>query len=1541
MALFGRGKLILGEFMKHAFSRWMAAPWLALSVALATLVAPTAASAVEYPTQYDAYQACIAYKAYLDEHVDDTYPEWTNTWYQVCDWYPTGYQTKHGYFLKWRNNGDIYPEYRWFNYAYTYADCVPPNNPQPDGSCEAPPPPPVHPSLAEALNLGSCDGLMCGNPINVGTGNKFQAEIDLQEVGLLGFTRYYNSDPLAYTHAFGQHWTNTYSRAVESSATDPNSALVLRPDGRVYKFVFAGGVWASAANPRATLARLTDSGGATTGWVFHAVDGRESENFDSWGRLTSIVRSDGASVTLTYNNGATESNGNDFLLTRVQAQDGRRFYLAYDTSGRLSQLTDAAGQVITYGYDSLNRLTSVTYPGAVSKTYLYNEAANMGGGDIAAALTGIVDELGVRFATFKYQPDGRAVSTEHVGNVDKFSVSFGQGGSTVTLPSGLTQSRTFTSPNGVVRPGTTSTSLGGQARNYAYTYDAAGNPDVVTDPLLTTTDYDFDAASRPTQVIESANKASTKRTTQTDWHATFDVPIERRVLNAAGVLEAKSTWTYNPRGQVAAATRVNLANASLSRTTTYTYCEAAGVSGGTCPVVGLLLSVDGPRSDVTDVTTFTYYQADDAACESAPTTCPYRKGDLWKVTNAKGHVVETLAYDGAGRPTSMKDANGVVTDLEYSPRGWLTARKIRGTAPNTEVDDAITRFEYNDLGLMTKVTQVVQPQDSFVSFGYDPAHRLTSVTDSLGNSITYLLDASGNRIQEDTKNSAQVVKRTLSRIFDGLSQLQTSADAQASPTDYTYDASGNLDTVRDPLLRITDNTVDPLGRVTQVIANTGGGTSDKAITQFQYDALDNLRAVVDPKGLSTLYNYDSLGNLSDLSSPDTGSTIYSYDLAGNRIAEMKADNVTQGYTYDELGRLTAKTFAHAAQNMTYTYDVTQSDCGAGEGYSIGRLTKIQDANGSTRFCYDARGNRVRMAQSVNVGFLQTATVVTGTSYDAADRVQAISYTSGSNTAVITYFRNPNGQVERIDVKPTSTAAQVPLVSAVTYLPFGPINTITFGNGRVLTKAYDQNYAIDAVSDSAASNPLSLDLSVNSVGNVTGLTERTGATTTLARTFQYDGLDRLTAQKSGATTVEGFTYDATGNRLSKSAGSTTEAYSYPASSHQLASVDGVARTYYTTGELKKVGRKEALHYDDDHRLTDVGSKKAWYNALGQRVAKAGSVGGADVQFVYDEAGHLVGEYSSNGSVDKQYVWLDDTLVGIISAFDGSAYQFVETDHLGTPRAVVHPSKNQIIWRWDLNPTVFGEHAASKNPDGDSLNYTLNLRYPGQYYDQESGFSYNYFRDYEPGTGRYLESDPIGLRGGPSTYGYANQSPLANQDPTGQSALALAAAPSSIAALGPPALVAGAWVGGFYFGTWLNDEFGAGLSDAIWNASHSVPERPKRMTRLQERAYDRHCVGSDDPCAAIKAALQVMITEALGKQEEALVDKSTLYLYAYSIPNAAVTGTSTTWLGHIGPMYGRIANIQATIQVAEMMGCDVSREKAQARALFVPIKPRYMQ
>jgi RHS repeat-associated protein len=123
----------------------------------------------------------------------------------------------------------------------------------------------------------------------------------------------------------------------------------------------------------------------------------------------------------------------------------------------------------------------------------------------------------------------------------------------------------------------------------------------------------------------------------------------------------------------------------------------------------------------------------------------------------------------------------------------------------------------------------------------------------------------------------------------------------------------------------------------------------------------------------------------------------------------------------------------------------------------------------------------------------------------------------------------------------------------------------------------------------------------------------------------------------------------------------------------------------------------------------------------------------------------------------FVRVSDRDPGPVVPVPGQAY-YIQSDHLNTPRVITHQS-NDVVWEWD-NSDPFGNNIPTS-----SNGFEFNLRFPGQYFDRETGLHYNYFRDYDPATGRYVQSDPIGLAGGINTYAYVNGNPLTFVDPDG--------------------------------------------------------------------------------------------------------------------------------------------------------------------------------
>ncbi len=366
------------------------------------------------------------------------------------------------------------------------------------------------------------------------------------------------------------------------------------------------------------------------------------------------------------------------------------------------------------------------------------------------------------------------------------------------------------------------------------------------------------------------------------------------------------------------------------------------------------------------------------------------------------------------------------------------------------------------------------------------------------------------------------------------------------------------------------------------------------------------------------------------------------------------------------------------------------------------------------------------------------------------------------------MRDAQGRTTEVGVTPAGGVRQI-LLNQATYYPFGPIAGWTYGNGRTMTRAHNQNYQPVSIEDPNAGG-LSLGYEFDEVGNLKKLFNADQSVTKAQ--YGYDALNRLTDVKDGptGTVIDHYAYDATGNRTSFTNASGTTNYIYPTTNHRLAQVGSTPRTYDAVGNTTQIGgtAKEFV-YNDANRMSQVkvGGTATMNYALsgrGERVRKY--LAANNTYTVYNEAGQWVGDYDAAGIAIQQAIWFDDLPVGLLAgATANQKLHYLQSDHLGTPRVVVDMAANTAIWRWDLEGEAFGNTVPNQDPDANGIAFVINMRFPGQRYDAASGFNQNGFRDYEPGSGRYVQSDPIGLGGGPSTYGYALGRPLNAADPLG--------------------------------------------------------------------------------------------------------------------------------------------------------------------------------
>jgi YD repeat-containing protein len=616
------------------------------------------------------------------------------------------------------------------------------------------------------------------NPVIASKGIKYQSEADLYVSETLKLTRvFWPSNSISRgVPRFGTNWNDDYQKtitfALSNVAGVSNIVYALRSNSLMELFEADGSQWKSSPTNTNIINELKDSNGVRTGWRYTVDATGEVELYDTSGKLLSIADRAGLTQTLTYSDSSTPTTIAPIagLLIRVTDHSGRQLNFSYDSLYRIKTMTNPAGDIYTYGYstDGNNNLTSVTYPDGKVRTYHYENTT------FKNALTGITDENGQRYATYSYDSQGRAISSEHANGAEKSTLvynvdSSGNPTSTVVTDPGTGAVRTynFTTILGVVKS-TGQSQPGGAGcgpASSAMTYDANGNVASRTDfnGYKTTYVYDMtrDLETSRTEGLNSNGTArSETRTITTAWHSTWRLPIqieEYSGATASGTPLKRTTYSYDTKGNVTQYTESDpVRNLSRTTTTTYTYSSS---------VPGLVLSkvVDGPRTDISDVTTYSYYPHD-ASCTASTAASTVTnlgcRGQLMSVTNALGQVTTYDRYNHHGQVEQMTDANGVVTTNTYDLRQRPLSRTVGGET---------TQLQYDGVG---QVTQLTLPDNSQLHYTYDAAHRLTEVEDTLGNKVSYTLDTEGNRVAESRYDPQGTLTKTLTRSYDTLNRLQ-------------------------------------------------------------------------------------------------------------------------------------------------------------------------------------------------------------------------------------------------------------------------------------------------------------------------------------------------------------------------------------------------------------------------------------------------------------------------------------------------------------------------------------------------------------------------------------------------------------------------------------------------------------------------------------------------------------------------------------------------------------------------------------------------
>jgi RHS repeat-associated protein len=1005
------------------------------------------------------------------------------------------------------------------------------------------------------------------------------------------------------------------------------------------------------------------------------------------GEQSKIIKNTNGSFTRDFGDGSKEEFNKWGSLTAVEDSNGNRTALTRDGSNKLTKITGPYGREMNILFGTGNKIKSITVPdgspGGRVYSYTYLPSGYLGKVTYPDASERNYEYV---YAGVGYRLSG--IKDEKGNYIEKHTYD--------------TKGRAVTSS--------------ADGTNELLTIDYVDKTHTtVTDSFGHVTTYTLDKTmgkSHATGISGPGCRECGQGNTFKSYNNNLNVTSR---TDANGNVTA---MTYDANGNMH--TTTDAAGTGEERTNTYTYNSFGQILTATDPdgnTSEYIYDANGNMIEETDaqgnITTHTYSPYNEKLSTTDRngnvTTYTYDQyGNKETITNGLGQTTYYI-YDLMGNLKSMTDANGNATIYEYD----LRDRLIKETRP----DGGEVVYEYDAAGNKTASIDAMGNRTTYV---YDNINRLIELrTGELpfapSELTTFTYDSEGNMISKISKDSSESILTYESYTYDNHNRLVRTTYADGAYTEQSYDALGNVLTKRDENGNITTNTFDALNRLASVTDAEGG------VTAYTHDSRDNLTSVTDANGNMTFYVYDSLNRLISTASPDTGTTTYTYDANGNMLTKTDANGVTTTYSYDALNRQTVIQFPDASQNIYYAYDDPQTE------NSSGKLTSMTDPSGTTWYDYDKMGRLIMETRRINALNYRT-----GYTYDLNGNVATITYPGGRQ---ITYSYNQLNKVS--SVTETYLGVTRPLTDNITYLPYGDITSITYGNGITTTKTYDNRHRLNSLTVEAQKQ---LSYSRDNVGNITSITDVLHPEKN--KTYAYDAISRLTLANGpwGAIT---YAYDPTGNRTYETtdAGSTT--YNYTINTNKLASSAGEKPFTFnydnngnTISELGGVTPplQRTYVYNQNQRLVQAleGTDKLGeyvYNGNGQRVKKYTNNGSQCSLFHYDKNGLLIAESSSSGAIKAEYIYINGQPLAKI---EGNNIFYYHNDHLGTPMLMTN-SSGQAVWKGEFLP--FGEPLSIKGT------VTNNLRFPGQYFDGETGLHQNWFRDYWVGGGRYLSFDPL--------------------------------------------------------------------------------------------------------------------------------------------------------------------------------------------------------
>ena len=730
---------------------------------------------------------------------------------------------------------------------------------------------------------------------------------------------------------------------------------------------------------------------------------------------------------------------------------------------------------------------------------------------------------------------------------------------------------------------------------------------------------------------------------------------------------------------------------------------------------------------------------------------------LNKVIDQTGVTVVEVTYDNNGKVVSYTEGENLFTysqqadhilktdSMGSTRRYWLNddGKFVREQLFN----GGFIEREFDDKGRFVRETD---PEGLVIKITYDELGRLSSqertANDvSLGQTIyeyedskpwpVKIISPEGNETLYSFDNRGNVVSYTdpanvtTSFLWDSEGDLISKTDALGRETLFETNDLGLITSKRDPLGRVTDFTYSEVGKL---ISRTN---AKGELVQHAYDQLDRISRIVEPLGAVTTFNYDLSNRLLSVVVNNGSMESYIYDSYGRVETKKPYNNEIERYTYRVDNLVETITLANGSISR-YGYDdgkrrVQQDHADGIINYTYNLRDQLESGDNGVHVSYDYDGYGRLISESFN-GQIANITL------DSDDHVMTLN---GVGQALV--YTRDGGEIESIQ----SSEGTYQLNRDA----LGRLSGLSRPNARFTQNTFDTAYQLTGIDHQSLNDGQYL-YEYDEAGRIESWTGDEQP-----KAYTYDGNGRLLTANFGPA-LEQFEYDELGNRTDSGAiynqanqllDDNDWVYNYDLEGNMTDKVSMVSseRHKYTYNNLNQLVGYE--YHSDADEFPEVNASYI-YGPFGRRASK--TVSGTLTQF-YWVGPTMVREKIGLEEYDYHWMGVDFPLAQTSS--EGTA--FYHNDHLGMPQLMTDEA-GDVVWT--------AQHSAYGEIESETGTRHNPWRFPGQYFDEESGLHYNYYRDYDPSLGRYLQLDPIGLLGGLNTYGYALQNPVMYTDPTGE-------------------------------------------------------------------------------------------------------------------------------------------------------------------------------